>query len=137
MLGNRKTAGSQSQGCVDGLEVRRWDVGDVGRNATLPQRLPHAIAVGHQHDVVAPGVRAARPDHRRADRRTQNANQNKVVFDVRPTASKPEIKRAIEQVYDVKVVRVNTLHTKRGKRAIIKLSEADNAEDIYTRLGQM
>ena len=75
--------------------------------------------------------------HRRADRRTQNANQNKVVFDVRPTASKPEIKRAIEQVYDVKVVRVNTLHTKRGKRAIIKLSEADNAEDIYTRLGQM
>jgi len=68
---------------------------------------------------------------------TQNANQNKVVFDVRPTASKPEIKRAIEQVYDVKVVRVNTLHTKRGKRAIIKLSEADNAEDIYTRLGQM
>ncbi len=75
--------------------------------------------------------------HRRADRRTQNANQNKVVFDVRPTASKPSIKRAIEQVYGVKVVKVNTLHTKRGKRAIIKLSEADNAEDIYTRLGQM
>ncbi len=75
--------------------------------------------------------------HRRADRRTQNANQNKVVFDVRPTASKPEIKRAVEQVYDVKVVKINTLHTKRGKRAIIKLSEADNAEDIYTRLGQM
>src|SRR3990172_3134353 len=82
--------------------------------------------------------RAASP-HGAADLRgsTQNANQNKVVFDVRPTASKPEIKRAIEQVYDVKVVRVNTLHTKRGKRAIIKLSEADNAEDIYTRLGQM
>ncbi len=75
--------------------------------------------------------------HRRADRRTQNANQNKIVFDVRPTATKPQIKRAIEQVYDVKVVKVNTLHTKRGKRAIIKLSEADNAEDIYTRLGQM
>jgi len=97
---------------------------------------------GRELAVRRAGIAAALPGpgsrhHRRADRRTQNANQNKVVFDVRPTASKPEIKRAIEQVYDVKVVRVNTLHTKRGKRAIIKLSEADNAEDIYTRLGQM
>jgi len=75
--------------------------------------------------------------HRRSMRRDLNRNQNKVVFDVRPSATKPDIKRAIEQVYDVKVIKVNTLHTKRGKRAIIKLSEEDNAEDIYTRLGQM
>jgi large subunit ribosomal protein L23 len=75
--------------------------------------------------------------HRRAMRRDLNRNQNKVVFIVRDEATKPQIKRAIEEVYDVKVVRVNTLHTRRGKRAIIKLSEADNAEDIYTRLGQM
>lgn len=74
---------------------------------------------------------------RRAMRRDLNRNQNKVVFVVRSTATKPQIKRAVEEVYDVKVVRVNTLHTKRGKRAIVKLSQADNAEDIYTRLGQM
>lgn len=74
---------------------------------------------------------------RRAERRGQNTNQNKVVFIVRDTATKPEIKRAIEEVYAVSVVRVNTLHTRRGKRAIIKLSQKDNAEDIYTRLGQM
>ena len=74
---------------------------------------------------------------RRAMRRDLNRNQNKVVFVVRATATKPQIKRAVEEVYDVKVVRVNTLHTKRGKRAIVKLSEEDNAEDIYTRLGQM
>lgn len=74
---------------------------------------------------------------RRAMRRDLNRNQNKVVFVVRATATKPQIKRAVEEVYDVKVVRVNTLHTRRGKRAIVKLSEADNAEDIYTRLGQM
>lgn len=74
---------------------------------------------------------------RRAERRGQNQNQNKVMFIVRDTATKPEIKRAIEEVYAVKVVRVNTLHTRRGKRAVIKLSPKDNAEDIYTRLGQM
>lgn len=74
---------------------------------------------------------------RKAMRRDLNRNQNKVVFIVRATATKPQIKRAVEEVYDVKVVRVNTLHTKRGKRAVVKLSEKDNAEDIYTRLGQM
>ena len=74
---------------------------------------------------------------RRAERRQQNTNQNKVVFIVRATATKPDIRRAIEQIYSVKVVRVNTLHTRRGKRAIIKLAEKDNAEEIYTRLGQI
>ncbi len=75
--------------------------------------------------------------HRRSMRRDLNRNQNKVVFVVRDTATKPQIKRAIQEIYNVKVVRVNTLHTRRGKRAVIKLSQADNAEDIYTRLGQM
>ena len=85
--------------------------------------------------VVAESRKALK--HRRADRRGQNANQNKVVFIVRDRATKPDIRRAIEEVYAVKVIRVNTLHTRRGKRAIIKLSAKDNAEDIYTRLGQM
>jgi hypothetical protein len=32
---------------------------------------------------------------------------------------------------------VNTLHTKRGKQAIVKLSDSDSAEEIYNRLGQI
>ena len=74
---------------------------------------------------------------RHATRRVMNQNQNKVVFKVRDDATKPQIKRAIEQIYHVKVVKVNTVHTKRGKRAIIKLSESDSAEEVYNRLGQM
>lgn len=74
---------------------------------------------------------------RRAMRRDLNQNQNKLVFLVRKDATKPQIKRAIEVVYSVKVLQVNTLNTKRGKRAIIKLSEKDSAQDIYNRLGQM
>lgn len=74
---------------------------------------------------------------RQATRRVMNTNQNKVIFRVRDKATKPQIKRAVEQVYNVKVVHVNTLRTKRGKQAIVKLSDGDSAEEIYNRLGQI
>jgi large subunit ribosomal protein L23 len=74
---------------------------------------------------------------RKPTRRVMNTNQNKVIFRVRDNATKPQIKRAVEQIYKVKVVHVNTLHTKRGKQAIVKLSDSDVAEDIYNRLGQI
>jgi large subunit ribosomal protein L23 len=74
---------------------------------------------------------------RQATRRVMNTNQNKVIFRVRDSANKPQIKRAVEQIYNVKVVHVNTLRTKRGKQAVVKLSDADSAEEIYNRLGQI
>lgn len=74
---------------------------------------------------------------RQATRRVMNTNQNKVIFRVRDSATKPQIKRAVEQVYNVKVIHVNTLRTKRGKQAIVKLADTDSAEEIYNRLGQI
>ena len=41
-------------------------------------------------------------------------NQNQYVFEVHPDANKIEIKSAIESVFDVKVLKVNT-HIRRGK----------------------
>lgn len=65
-----------------------------------------------------------------------NANQNKVVFIVKRSATKPEIKRAIETIYNVEVEKVNTHHTKQGKQAIIKLKAQYSADnDIFTRVG--
>ena len=72
---------------------------------------------------------------------------NQVVFKVRRDASKPEIKAAIEQLFKVKVTKVNTLNvqgkTKRfrgmlGKRsdfkkAIVTLAEGQSI-DITTGL---
>jgi len=66
--------------------------------------------------------------------------QNKYVFEVIPKATKPEIKAAIESLFDVKVTRVNTLNPPRKKRrvgkfvgykalykrAIVTLSEGDS-----------
>ena len=43
---------------------------------------------------------------------------NQYVFDVLPKATKPEIKAAIEQLFDVKVTGVNTIRLPRKKRRV-------------------
>jgi large subunit ribosomal protein L23 len=72
---------------------------------------------------------------------------NQVVFKVRRDATKPEIKAAIEQLFKVKVVGVNTLLRKgktkqfRGvkgkqqdiKKAIVTLAEGEKI-DVTTRI---
>lgn len=46
--------------------------------------------------------------------------QNKYVFDVALKATKPEIKAAIEHLFEVKVTKVNTLRPPRKKRRVGK-----------------
>ena len=47
------------------------------------------------------------------------SEQNKVVFRVAPDATKPQIKEAVERLFDVKVLAVNTLVTK-GKEKVFR-----------------
>lgn len=62
--------------------------------------------------------------------------ENTLVFIVRRDASKHDIKRAVESVFDVKVERVRTLVTSRGeKKAYVKLAPEYKASDIATALG--
>ena len=62
--------------------------------------------------------------------------QNKIVFVVSRTSTKPEIKKAFEKLFDVKVVSVKTENTLQGqKKAFIKLHPDYSAADIATRLG--
>ena len=49
------------------------------------------------------------------EKATMASEHNKVVFKVRKTATKPQIKEAVEKLFDVKVKNVNTL-TRKGKR---------------------
>ena len=81
------------------------------------------------------------------EKATIQAENNKVVFNVAKTATKPEIKAAVEQLFSVKVKSVNTLLRKgktkrfRGiigtqsdvKKAIVTLEEG-NSIDITTGL---
>ncbi|MGL4880833.1 MAG: 50S ribosomal protein L23 [Waterburya sp.] len=49
---------------------------------------------------------------------TMQMELNKYVFDVLPKATKPDIKAAIESLFDVTVVKVNTLTLPRKKRRV-------------------
>jgi large subunit ribosomal protein L23 len=53
------------------------------------------------------------------EKATMASEQNKVVFKVANDATKPQIKAAIEKLFDVKVAAVNTLVVK-GKRKVFK-----------------
>ena len=79
------------------------------------------------------------------EKATSQMEENKYVFDVLPKATKPEIKAAIESLFDVTVTSVNTLKLPRKqrrvgrfvgyksqyKRAIVTLKEGDS---IYSEL---
>jgi large subunit ribosomal protein L23 len=67
----------------------------------------------------------------------RQTTRNEYAFQVMPTATKPEIRKAVERLYDVKVVDVRTMtrkgkprrtrfglsHTSEWKRAIVVLDE--------------
>ena len=96
--------------------------------------------VKHKHydTIIAPVI---------TEKSTAASEHNKVVFRVAPKATKPEIKEAVEALFNVKVTGVNTLNragkTKRfrgfagkqnsTKRAIVTLAEGQSI-DVTTGL---
>ena len=53
------------------------------------------------------------------EKATMASERNQVVFKVARTATKPQIKEAVEKLFDVKVKRVNTL-IRKGKIRVFK-----------------
>jgi len=81
------------------------------------------------------------------EKSSEASEANQVVFKVRVDATKPQIKAAVEQLFGVKVLAVNTL-TRKGKtkrfrgiegrqkdmkKAIVKLAEGEKI-DVTTRI---
>jgi len=65
-------------------------------------------------------------------------SENKLIFVVDSRANKPEIKKAIEELFKAKVTAVNTLNNMKGeKRAYITFAKDTPAIDIATTLGLM
>ena len=63
-------------------------------------------------------------------------NENKLVFVVDRRASKPEIKKAAEELFKIKITKINTTILPSGeKKAYLKLSAETPAIDIATQLG--
>ena len=64
----------------------------------------------HYDIIVAPVI---------TEKATMASEENKVVFRVRKNATKPQIKAAVEHLFDVKVESVNTL-IRKGKRKVFR-----------------
>ena len=80
------------------------------------------IDTRHYDVIVAPHI---------TEKSTMASEHNAVVFKVARTASKPEIKAAVEALFDVKVTGVNTLvqkgKTKRWKGQAYKRTDVKKA----------
>jgi len=64
----------------------------------------------HYDVIVAPVI---------TEKATMASEANQVIFKVRKNATKPEIRAAVERLFDVKVEAVNTL-IRKGKRKVFK-----------------
>ena len=65
-------------------------------------------------------------------------SENKLTFIVDKKATKPQIKKAIEEEFKVKVINVKTLFTQKGeKKAYLSVSNETPAIDVATQLGLM
>lgn len=70
--------------------------------------------------------------------KTMNAidQNNELTFVVQRSANKAEIRSAFEDLYAVKVEKVNTQVTSKGEKlAYIKLAAEHSAEDIAVKMG--
>jgi len=62
--------------------------------------------------------------------------QNKLVFIVNTLATKNDIKRAVEELYEVRVEKVNIMITSKGeKKALVRLHPDYKAVDVAIKLG--
>jgi len=68
---------------------------------------------------------------------TNMEKNNELDFIVRRDANKIEIKKAVEKLLGVRVVKVRTRIEKRGKRATVKLHPDYSASEAAARLGIM
>ena len=64
-----------------------------------------------------------------------NKNLNKLHFVVSKNATKPEIKKAIEELLGAKITKINTKITNRGKIAIVRFAKDYSAEELGSRIG--
>jgi large subunit ribosomal protein L23 len=83
------------------------------------------IEAKHYDVIVAPVI---------TEKATAASEHNQVVFKVAPKATKPQIKEAVEKLFDVKVKSVNTI-VRKGKTKVFRGSfgtQSDSKRAIVT-----
>ncbi|MEQ6886035.1 50S ribosomal protein L23 [Salicola sp. Rm-C-2C1-2] len=70
-----------------------------------------------------------------SEKATMVGDQGQVVFKVAPDAAKPEIRKAVEQLFNVDVVKVQVSNRKgKNKRTIHGMGKRDSLRKAYVRL---
>jgi len=70
------------------------------------------------------------------EKATMMRDKNILTFTVGKNATKKDIKKAVEELYKVKVMSVNVMNTTEGsKKAHVRLDSSHSAEEIATQLG--
>ncbi|MEM2850562.1 MAG: 50S ribosomal protein L23 [Candidatus Bathyarchaeia archaeon] len=65
-------------------------------------------------------------------------SENKLTFIVDINSGKRDVRQAVEELYDVKIAKVNTVITPDGKKkAFVKLRPEYKASDVAVRLGML
>ena len=77
-----------------------------------------AIEPRHYDVILSPVI---------TEKATMASEQNQVIFKVAKTATKPQIKEAVEKLFDVKVKSVNT-HIRKGKVKAFKGTVGEQSE---------
>jgi ribosomal protein L23 len=63
-------------------------------------------------------------------------SENKITFVVNDNIGKSEVKKAVEEAYGVKVIKINVVRDMKGrKKAIVKLDKKNKASELATKLG--
>lgn len=72
-----------------------------------------------------------------SEKATMVGDQGQVVFKVAPDATKPEIRKAVEQLFNVNVTKVQVSNRKgKNKRTIHGMGKRDGLRKAYVRLGE-
>jgi len=94
----------------------------INKKALAAKKQTTVAKAWHYDVIVSPVV---------TEKSTAASEQNKVVFNVHIDATKPQIKSAVEPLFNVKVEKVNTLvregKTRRFRNTLGKLSDSKKA----------
>ena len=64
-------------------------------------------------------------------------DESKICFIVNRSASKPDIAKAVNILYEQNVVNVNTARTIYGKKAFVQFESTEKARDLATKIGML
>lgn len=63
-------------------------------------------------------------------------SENKITFVVSDKANKKNVKEIIQKAYNVKIIGINIVRDRKGrKKAIVRLAKENKAQDLATKMG--